>query len=349
MTIRRLRWLTSLSLITCFGACGVSDLDVKGRDPGAGASAGSGASTAGGEGGDGTSGAASGGTQSSGGNVTSGGDDTGMGAEGGGTADAGADGGGTGGTPNGGTAGSSGSAGNGGSGGGVTTPACKTGALANVLFCDDFEQPGLPAWTHFANSGNDGASTRVTDPVHLGSGALRSIKSAEGMRDPLVADVLGNRTSGKLYVRVWMMIPSSVTIANNANASLLVLGEAPPSDGGVSVAHWATGVTLQVYDPNHNPTLVQAASYATTLPRDAWFCLRLDFPIGPNVVNTDFRLRIGNTAPVNSEPEKVVDSALSAAYNRLWVGVNYISPGQTTAVTAYYDDIAVDTVDIPCQ
>ena len=343
MTIRKRRWLTSLLLSMVFGACGVSDLDVEGRDPAAGGSAGK-SSTAP-EGGDGTGATANGGTgPSSGGNVASGGDpgDPGASGEGGSGAEAGGDGAGTGGTP---------AAGTGGTGGTPATPACMTGALENVLFCDDFEAPGLPAWTHFASSGSDGETTRVSSPAHLGSGALRSIKSAPGTRDPLFNDTLGQRTTGKLYVRVWMYIPGSVIITNDAlaNASLLVLGEAPPGDGGVSLSMWSTGLTLTIYDPNHNPTLVQAASFSTMFPRDAWFCARVDVPIGPSVSSMDFRLRIDAQTLTNNEPAKAVDSALSGPYDRLWVGVNYISPAQANPVTIYYDDIAVGTADIPCQ
>jgi hypothetical protein len=346
MTIRRPRWLTSLSLLAAFAACGVDDLDVKGKN--AGGSAGSGSSAEGGED-TGSGGAVNGSGGASAGNTATGGDgDTGMGGENGST-NAGMDGGGSAGAPGG--SGGTPNGGSGGSAGGPTKPACMTGALANVLFCDDFETDALPAWTHFAPNGSDGETVRVSGPVHLGSAAIRSIKSATGSRDPLVADVLGMRSSGKLYVRVWMYIASTVTITNQAgaNASLLVLGQAPPSDGGVSLALWTAGATLQVYDPNHNPTLVQTAAYDTTLPRDAWFCLRMDFPIGTSVSSTDFHLRIGNSAPVNNEPAKTVDSALSSPYDRVWIGVNYISPQQTSAVTVHYDDIAVDTADIPCQ
>ena len=55
------------------------------------------------------------------------------------------------------------------------------------------------------------------------------------------------------------------------------------------------------------------------------------------------------SSPNNLDAEKSIDSALSAPYDRIWVGVNYISPQQATPVTVHYDDLAVDTADIPCQ
>jgi hypothetical protein len=248
------------------------------------------------------------------------------------------------------SAGAGGTAGGtGGTGGAPTAPACRTGVFENVLFCDDFEDPALGEWTHFATSGSDGQTVRVTDPVHDGMGALRSIKSAPGTRDPLYADVLGGRTSGRLFVRVWMLIPGTVTISQGGNASILVLGENTPSLGGLSIAWWQTGITIQIYDPNDVTPYAQPAAFQTQPPRDAWFCAQLDFPIGTSVSTADFRLRINGSVLSNSEPLRNVDSTLSSPYQRLWVGVNYINDMQSTAVTVHYDDIVVDTVDVPCM
>jgi hypothetical protein len=145
-----------------------------------------------------------------------------------------------------------------------------------------------------------------------------------------------------------MLIPSSTAISPAGNASILVLGENTASLGGLSIAMWATAVTLQIYDPNDATPYVQPAAFQSQLPRDAWFCAQLDFPIGASVSTADFRLRINGQAWSNSEPLRNVDSTFSSPYERLWVGVNYINDMQSTAVTVHYDDIAVDTVDVPC-
>ena len=131
-----------------------------------------------------------------------------------------------------------------------TTSSCRTGALENVLFCDDFEDPSLPDWAHLQVVGDDGETVHVTEPVHTGSGAVRSTKTVQGSLDPLLTDELGLHTSDRMYARVWMYIPASVTISNDplANASLLVLGESGASDGGISLVMWANNkVTMQIY------------------------------------------------------------------------------------------------------
>jgi len=186
------------------------------------------------------------------------------------------------------------------------------------------------------------------NPVHSGGRAVRSTKTAPGVLDPLIADVLGRRTTGKLFIRVWMYIPNTVVISPGGNASILVLGEAPPSDGGVSVALWENRTTLQVYDPNGNPQYAQTSSLPA-LPRQRWFCAQLDFPIGAQVSSADFRLRVDGTALANADPQTIVDSLLASPYDRLWLGVNYINNVQSTAVTVHYDDVYVDTKDVGCQ
>jgi hypothetical protein len=186
-------------------------------------------------------------------------------------------------------------------------------------------------------------------PVHAGRWAVRSTKSAPGTHDPLYADVLGRRATGKLFVRVWMFIPSSLAISPGGNASILVLGEAPPADGGVSIALWQTGTTIQVYNPRSSSPYVQTSSFQTPLPRERWFCAQLDFPIGAQVSSADFNLRIDGTELVNAEPQKTVDSVLTSPYERIWVGVNYINAMQSSAVTVHYDDIFIDTKDVGCQ
>jgi hypothetical protein len=272
----------------------------------------------------------------------------GTGAAGAGAAGAGGAGAGGAGAGGAGAADASGGTGGVGTDGAPPRPACRTGAFANVLFCDDFES-GLTSWRHLQSPGTDGETSLSTSLVHGGRRAVRSTKSASGVLDPLYADVLGRRTTGKLFVRVWIFIPNSTVISPGGNASILVLGEGPPADGGVSVALWETGATIQVYDPNATPQYAQAASFQTTLPRERWFCAQLDFPIGAQVSNLDFNLRVDGTKLGNAEPQTNVDSVLTSPYDRLWLGVNYINELQSSAVTVHYDDLFVDTKEVGCE
>ena len=71
--------------------------------------------------------------------------------------------------------------------------------------------------------------------------------------------------------------------------------------------------------------------------------------IGASVGKSEFNLRVGNAALQNAEADALIDTTLSTPYERLWVGVNYVSPQQLNPVTVYYDDVAVDTQDIACE
>jgi hypothetical protein len=311
-----------------------------GGNPSGGASGNGGSSTGGatGSGGSSTGGAAGNGGSSGGGTANSGG----AGSSGAG----GVAGGGNGGTATGGVIGSN-------TGGAPPLTTCRDDpALANVLFCDDFEAPGLPLWRHFAQAGTDGETKRVTGAgvPKRGNASLQSTKTAPGSRDPLTADVLGSRTSGSLYARVWLYIPQTTQITDdiNANATLMVLGETMAPLGGTSLALWKSGLTIQLYNGTQAAQAASFAVDATTFPRDAWFCLRWDFPIGPSVPKSAFHVRIGNNALVNREPDAVVNSTLSNPYDRVWIGINHVSNLQLSPVVVYYDDVAVDTNDIGC-
>lgn len=356
--------LCAILLAACsgddFGTAANGGGDAATGDGGKPTSGGSGGAqaTGGKSGSSGTGGSATGG-HTSGGSSGNGGSSTGGAAAGGGTSNGGTS---TGGSGMGGAGGVSG-AGSGGAATGGNTGSNTGGApplttcrddpgLANVLFCDDFEAPGLPLWRHFALAGNDGETKRVSGAgvPKRGNASLQSTKTAPGSRDPLIADVLGGKTSGSLYVRAWLYIPSTTQITNdiNANATLMVLGETMAPLGGTSLALWYSGLTIQVYNGTQAAQAASFAVDATTFPRDAWFCLRWDFPIGTSVPKSAFRVRIADTVLPNREPDAVVNSTLGHPYERVWMGINHVSNNQLSAVVVYYDDVAVDTQDITC-
>ena len=253
---------------------------------------------------------------------------------------------GTGGT--GGTSGASGAGGSNGKGGtsGVAGAAGDAGvpqtcrnipALSKSVFCDDFEASDLRQWRHYTSGGTDGVTRWVPNPAR-GSGSVHSIKSAAGPNDPLLADALGRIDTGRIHVRVWLYIPGGLTIST---ASILVIGE-DATFGGVSLVAWPDGLSLQV-----NPGGAQPGKFQFAIPRDQWFCVRMIVPIGTSVPKSQFRLRFGSQELTNIEPDAPVNSQWT--YNRIWLGVNYIAPTQTDPMVVYYDDLAVDTIDIACQ
>lgn len=217
-----------------------------------------------------------------------------------------------------------------------------------VLLCDDFEATELlPVWRHFATPGEDGQTNFAFNVFpHRGERGLISLKHRPGPRDPIYADVLGGRTSGHLYLRVWMYFPSQAGIVDdpNASATIFVLGEREAPYRGCGVALWRGRLTIQCDGE-------QAGSFAAgpdVLPVDRFLCIRYDFPIGTNVPASEFRIRVGETTLIN-ETTTPTTSALDTGYSRLWLGINHISDFQTATVVLYYDDVVVATDDIACE
>ena len=174
--------------------------------------------------------------------------------------------------------------------------------------------------------------------MHAGAGALDSIKTGPGDGAPIYRDGLGQRTQGHLYLRAFVRVPSSTVIAPaGSRASLLVLGESSGALGGVSFVLWKDAVSLQI-----NGRTVSDVKATHALARDRWLCLQLDFEIGQSAMVT---LRIDGTTLA----EGVRDTRLATAYERLWMGVNWIPPEQAGDVRAYYDDVVVDTRPIECE
>jgi hypothetical protein len=154
---------------------------------------------------------------------------------------------------------------------------------------------------------------------------------------------LGNITAGHLYLRAWLAIPDTFSISEpSAAASLLVLGDSRSPFPGVSLVLWQTGFSLQI-----NPPGPQAGKFDTQIPPNECFCLRIDFPVASNAMTSEFRLRIGEQQIANSESDALVNSAVS--FDRVWMGINYITDNQTQPVTVHYDDLVVDTQDIACE
>jgi hypothetical protein len=212
-------------------------------------------------------------------------------------------------------------------------PSCYD-EFPGVLFCDNFEATGLPGWTHFGG-GTDGETTQVTSGVYRGSAALRSVKSDEGPSDPLYVDVLGDRTSGRLYLRTYLYVPSDFSLA--AGASLLVLGESAEPLGGLSLVLAPDAVALQI-----NGQVSSQLKGFYVLPRNEWLCVQIDFAIAQA---GSARLRIDGQLIT----EGTANTLMGTHYDRLWLGVNWIHPNQTETVEALYDDVVVDTEDIPCD
>jgi hypothetical protein len=233
-----------------------------------------------------------------------------------------------------------GGGGMGGMGGGAAgepAPTTCYDKYPGVLICDDFEDADLAGWTRHS-SGSDGHTVHTTALAYRGTGALDSTKLSPGDSDPVYRDALGKRTSGHVYLRGYLRVPSGFAIKPaGSRASLLVLGEDTGALGGLSLVMWQNEVSLQV-----NGKVMSDIKAVHALPRDAWMCVQIDFDIATAGA---VRLRIdGRTIFTGTR-----NTLMTTHYERLWLGVNWIAPEQTDDVRVLYDDVFVGTQDIACD
>jgi hypothetical protein len=229
-------------------------------------------------------------------------------------------------------------AGEGGTGGTVAPPTTCYDRHPGALFCEDFETSTLPGWLHHAQ-GADGRTVHTTQLAHGGDGALDSIKlDPAGDSDPIYQDVLGARTSGHLYLRTYLRVPSGFAIAPaSSRASLLVLGEDTGALGGLSLVLWNGALSLQI-----NGRVVSDVKAAYALPRNRWLCVQIDFEIA---AAGSARLRVDGQVIAQGAR----NTLMATHYERLWLGVNWIAPEQTDDVQVFYDDVFVGTSDVACD
>jgi hypothetical protein len=179
---------------------------------------------------------------------------------------------------------------------------------------------------------------RTSAPTHRGDGALDSIKFDPGDADPIYADVLGQRTSGHLYLRAYLYVPSSVSITPaDSRASLLVLGESSGALGGLSLVLWSDALSLQI-----NGQVVSDVKAQYVIARDQWLCTQIDFEIAAEGAA---RLRVDGQLIA----EGTRNTLMPTHYERLWLGVNWVAPEQAEDVRTLYDDVVVSTRDIACD
>ena len=150
--------------------------------------------------------------------------------------------------------------------------------------------------------------------------------------------MLGARTSGHLYFRGYLYLPSSFAIAPaGSRASLLVLGENSAELGGISLVLWDDSLSLNIRGQATSDVKVPV------LPaRDRWLCVQIDFEIA---TSANARLRIDGALVAQGTR----NTLMATSYDRLWVGVNWLPPEQIDDVRVFYDDVVVDTREVGCE
>jgi hypothetical protein len=208
--------------------------------------------------------------------------------------------------------------------------------ITDAIFCTGFEDDPLPAgW--LTGMGGDGA--RVTDNVFRGVGALRTESTETGGAQMLWQDVLGGITSGSIYARAYMYVPSGMT----TNVAILSLGqgESPFQNISLSLAN-ETNIGAWV---RTGGDAVSIAPAGATFPRDTWACLQLEVAVS----NTAGRVRFSVNGELQGERGGLDTLPTGPGYSAFTAGVQWTPPDHPPGPTIYIDEIAVGTSPIPCD
>jgi hypothetical protein len=206
------------------------------------------------------------------------------------------------------------------------------GPLASALFCSGFESTDMKPWLP---GGTGGTATRVTTPAFLGMGALHGASTVKGGAGQLYANVLGGKTSGALYMRGHVYVPSNPAISGT---TILAYGESTPPYGGVSLVLLPNqGVQVTV-----NPGSLAVKSPSVKLPYDKWVCVQIATTISETAGSVTFSIdgaTAGHATGINTLPGR--------GFEIVSAGVVYTPPTQAPVET-FVDELAVDTSPIAC-
>lgn len=228
--------------------------------------------------------------------------------------------------------------GGGGDGGGGETAALDDTSCddrhAGALFCDGYEDPAMSAWSYSVIT--NGRSERTAARPYRGVASLEceifTINDFKSARWD--AAVLGDMTSGDLYVRGYYNLDSASVIVDQYSL-LDVAAELTPwpgiqvhlNPGNVVVSVREGGVSDQV---------------AYDMPRDRWVCIELHVAIDPTNGRADLTI---DGSPMLSIP---ANTTVTGGFYALVGGVHYASPLQNAA-RLWVDEVIADTQPIGCD
>lgn len=220
----------------------------------------------------------------------------------------------------------------------ITDAGGARASCALAGFCDEFETGNLGNWTYpklGANCVVEVTSTRAR--AGLFAMHARTNAAAADSEACWAADILGERSSGDIWLRYYYFLPSTVQITTYFSAGVMS-AIVPPFDGFSMLVHPGE---LQIESMSGN--FSQPVGQKTPFPRDRWVCVEhhvfIDKTLG------EFEVYIDGVLAVSSG---VTDTAASGGYRVMEMGVHYADPGQGP-VEVWADDVLVDTQRMPCD
>jgi hypothetical protein len=199
-----------------------------------------------------------------------------------------------------------------------------------ALLCSGFEKPELSAEWSYQDHTRDGVVERSVERAHSGVGSLRA-SSAGPSNYALVAADFPALRGGELHLRSYVYVP--------ADQPTQIMNVMFVGDGDHGVDFNLDDGAAQLYSPQSPQRYTDTRS----IPRDRWFCLRLQLSIddvrGAMRVFIDERMAL-QTGPFDTLPEDGV--------NELRLGIDWSSE-QEPLFEIYFDDVVADTAPVSCM
>jgi hypothetical protein len=212
---------------------------------------------------------------------------------------------------------------------GLDNTACDDD-LVGATFCDGFEDADLLArWP--LSIDRDGVSTRVSDPVYRGVGALRASTTLSGGRAAVRTPLTPAITAGDLWMRGYFFVPPGPELV--IATILIVYGEEDGIGAQVRETYgaWMGSTVGRIVSPS-----------GTVVPRDRWMCFEVHLTIadaGTVDVFVDGEQVITQTPVVTTQ---------TTGWHTLTTGLEFTEATQEP-LTIYVDEVAVGTTRLPCD
>jgi len=209
-------------------------------------------------------------------------------------------------------------------------------ALAGAAWCAPFEATAIEKVATFGRDYvvESGGATAIGSP-YRGAGSLRvTAGPASGAQALVGRGALTPVTSGTVYLRAWVRVPSSVAADG---LTFLSVGEADPPYAGVSAGMSGGKFQLSLTTANSFPVST------VTVPRDSWQCIQLEVHVGD--ADGAVTLRAGGTV-VQSLSN--IDTRPAGGVSNGNAGVLYLAPAGATG-EVWVDEIALGTQPLSCE
>lgn len=203
---------------------------------------------------------------------------------------------------------------------------------ASAILCDGFED-GMTPWPYSVifDATVDATTTRAWGGSHaLEVHTDNSTNYKDGRWGAYLPAAI---TTGDLYVRQYMWLPSSVAITGQISLVVIGNGTSPYP----ATFFYLDGAQL-VINTDGNPVYG-----VDTLPRDRWVCAEMQIQIS---ATNGFVKVTFDGIPALQTP--AIDTDVAGGYTNIDVGVHYATDTQGPA-SLWIDDIVVDTNPIGCN